>query len=324
MTKERDVIVLDASRQFLEYAHPAIARKLLKDGKASVYSREPFAIQMHKSVENPDRHRRSREIMAQVTNFTEFFREERDIYVQNVSNCQVSVIFDVGGHTESFLFPNSKDPVNLTRFIPFAAIKGSMDLRRMLNRAPPALQLLNEQEYRMYFENQAQKQGLKGADQAIDRAEVKRQAIQNHMPLPDAPDPIKLHNVVQDGQHLGEKKIVQPTEQVSEEEEINPKVLNLCLQMHPSIPDQQKMSAAQVLQEIDLINGLSLIDWEYVQSHGYYKTVKNFARRKISELASEPEIVVDMAPAATPTTEPVKVAAKAKPAKKVVKKQATP
>ena len=83
--------------------------------------------------------------MPQVINFTDFFREPRSIYVCNISNCQVSVTFDIGqGHTESFLFPNSKDPLDLTRFIPFDAIKNSMDLRRMLNRSPPALRLLTE------------------------------------------------------------------------------------------------------------------------------------------------------------------------------------
>jgi len=287
--REKEVLVLDAERRFLEYTHPALARKLLKEGKASVYSKEPFAIQINRSISSPDRIQRNEQIMAQIKNFTEFFKEERDIYVQNISNCQVSVSFDVGGHQESFLFPNSKDPVNLTRFIPFAAVKSSMDLRRMMNRSPPALVLLEENEYRMYFDKQAQMHGLSSVDAAIDRAEERRMAVQNHQPLPDAPDPIKLHEVVQDGQHMGEKKIVRPIEQVQEDEEINPRVLNLCLQVHPQVPDQQKMSAVQLLQEIDSINGLNLLDWEYIQSHGYYKSVKNYARKKIAEYAAQVE-----------------------------------
>lgn len=285
--REREVLVLDADRRFLEYTHPAVARKLIKDGQAVVYSRDPFAIQIKKSVESPDRRRRNKEIMAQITNYTEFFKEERDIFVQNVSNCQVSVSFDVGGHTESFLFPNSKDPVNLTRYIPFAAIKGSMDLRKMLNRVPPALVLLKEEEYKMYFARQAETHGLSSVDEAIDNAERRRQAVQNHQPLPNAPEPVKIHEVIEDGKHLGERKIVRPTEQVSENEEINPKILHLCLQVHPSVPDQAKMTAAQLLEELDLMTGLRMEDWEYVQSHGYYKSVKNAARRKIAELAAQ-------------------------------------
>jgi hypothetical protein len=119
------------------------------------------------------------------------------------------------------------------------------------------------------------------------KAEARRIAAQNHTPLPDATDPIKIHEVVEDGQRFGERKIVKSTAPtVSESEEINPRILNLCLQVHPSIPDQQKMSAQQMLSELDTIDGLSMLDWEYLQSHGYYKSVRNLARKKIAEMAA--------------------------------------
>lgn len=41
------IIVLDDNKRFLEYVHPAIARKLLKDGKATIFSKEPFVIQIN-------------------------------------------------------------------------------------------------------------------------------------------------------------------------------------------------------------------------------------------------------------------------------------
>lgn len=238
--------------------------------------------------------------MPQIKNYTEYFKEEKDVLVMNCSNCQVSVTFDVGGRSENYLFTNSKDPVNLTRWIPFAAIKASMDFRKMLNRVPAALRLLDENEYKMYYERQAQQYGLNSADDAMDRAEQKRIAAQNHQPLPDAPDPIKLHEVVQDGQHLGEKKIVRPIETVSVDEEINPRIQNLCLQVHTSIPEAQKMTAAQMLSELDTISGLTLVDYEYIQSHGYYKSIKNLARKKIAELAASSDEVDDTVPAPAP------------------------
>ena len=201
----------------------------------------------------------------QITNFTEFFKVERDIYVSNISNCQVSVTFEVSpGHSENYLFTNSKDPVNLTRHIPFHAIKSSMDLRRMLNRIPPALTLLTDEEFNNYYTKQVKTHGFKSVDEAIDKAEQRRAAIHNRTTLPDAPDPIKLHDVVEDGKHLGEHKVVRSNlGEVSEAEEINPRVLNLCLQIHPSIPDQQKMSAQQMLSELDVLDNLSLSYWEY-------------------------------------------------------------
>lgn len=41
-----EVLVLDAERRFVAYIHPAAARRLLKEGKATVYSKVPFAIQI--------------------------------------------------------------------------------------------------------------------------------------------------------------------------------------------------------------------------------------------------------------------------------------
>jgi hypothetical protein len=46
--REKVVLVLDAEQRFLSYTHPAIARRLLKEGRATVYSREPFVIQINK------------------------------------------------------------------------------------------------------------------------------------------------------------------------------------------------------------------------------------------------------------------------------------
>jgi hypothetical protein len=290
--REKIVIVLDSNGCFLENTHPAMARKLLKEGQAKIYAREPFAIQLNRSVESPNRQLRNQETMSQIQNYTEFFKEERDIYIQNISGCQVSVTFQTGpGQFESYLFPNTKDPVNLTRFVPFQAVKNSHDLRKLLNRVPPALLILSETEFNAYFSHQATKSGVT-VDQALEAAEQRRSAVQNHTPLADAPDPIKLHEVVEDGKHLGERKIVRSLETVSAEEEINPRVLNLCLQVNPALTDQQKMTAAQLLSELDVMGDLTLIDWEYVRSHGFYKSVKNLAKKKADELAlasSEPE-----------------------------------
>lgn len=302
---ENEVIVLDSERRFLEYTHPATARRLLKDGNAVIYSRTPFAIQLTRPIESPQRTDRNEQIMAQISNYTEFFKEERDIYVQNISGCQVTVSFEVSpGRSESHLFVNTKDPVNLTRFIPFAAVKSSMEFRRMLNRIPPALQLLDNREFESFYVHAAEKMGLAGPEEAMEKAEQKRMSIQKHEPLKDATDPIKIHEVVEDGQKLGEKKRVVSTLGATEEE-INPRVLNLCLQVHPNIPDQQKWSAQQVLSELDNLDDLKLTDWEYLQSHGYYKSVRNLARKKVSELVSVEEPVakeVKKAPKKSPKT----------------------
>jgi hypothetical protein len=224
--------------------------------------------------------------MPQAMNFTEYFKEEKDVWVQNVSRCQVSVMFDLApGRSESYLFVPNTDPVNLSQSFPFQAIKASMDLRRMLIRVPAALRLMTDADAKGYYERQAKDSGLKDADTAMMQAEERRAAVHSRQPLPNAPDPIKLHEVVSDGQHLGEKKIVRSNlDPVTAEDEINPRVLNLCLQVHPQVPDQEKMSAQTMIAEIEGIPDLKLVDWEYFLAHGFYKSVRNMAKQRIAKM----------------------------------------
>lgn len=273
--RESDVIVLDASNKFLEYTHPARARQLLKEKSAVVYSRQPFAIQLLRIVNGPVV-LTSREDKMAVTNYTDFFKSERDIYVQNISNCQVSVMFEVGpGHTESHLFVNSPDPVNLTQRVPFQAVKSSMDFRKMLNRQPPALRLMTEEQYREYYSKSAANKGLETVEDAIDAAERSRVEIQNHV----LDKPVDL---------LKESESKVSTDEIQlEEDVISPRVLNLCLQVHPSLSEQVRLSAQSFLTELESIGKLGLQDWEYIQGHGYYKSVKNLAKKKVAELISQ-------------------------------------
>lgn len=272
--RDKDVIVLDASKRFLEYTHPAKARQLIKEAKAVVYSRSPFAIQLLRTINGPVV-LKSREGIMSVTNYTEFFKAERDIYVQNISNCQVSVMFEVGpGHTESHLFINSPDPINLTQRVPFTAIKSSMDFRKMLNRQPPALRLLDDTQYQAYYSQSAAKKGLDTVDEAIEAAEIQRAAIQNHV----LDKPVELLTE-------SENRVSQEEVQL-EEDAISPRVLNLCLQVHPSLTEQVRLSAQSFMTELDAIGTMTLADWEYIQGHGFYKSVKNMAKKQVSELIS--------------------------------------
>lgn len=223
-----------------------------------------------------------------VKNFTEFFKTENDIYVQNISNCQVSVMFEIGaGHTESYLFTNTKDPVNLTQEIPFSAIKASMDMRKMLNRVPPALKVLTQEEYTAYYSRAAATRELPDATAAIQDAARRRVTTQHHIPL----DSADKH---EEPAAVDQKTASAPTT----EDEINPKILNLCLQVHPRVEDTAKITAQTFLVELDSAGTLSLLDWEYVLAHGYYKTVKNLAKKNIAHLAAQDaEDVVEEKPA---------------------------
>jgi hypothetical protein len=132
-----EVIVVDSEKCFLEYTNPGMARKLLREHKARVFSKAPFAIMLFRTVSTSEIRRRK--VMPAVRNFTEYFKEERDVYVQNVANAQVSCEFPISpGRVEGFLFPHNRDPINLTQFIPFHAIKDSMDFRTRCARGTGA------------------------------------------------------------------------------------------------------------------------------------------------------------------------------------------
>lgn len=209
--------------------------------------------------------------MTQITSFTDYFREERDIYVQNISSYNVVVNFDVGnGQSTSYTFIPSRDPINLTMTIPFRAIANSTEFRRMINRKPSVLRLITHDQYMAHYEGKAAASGMKTADEAIAAA-LERVANRGE-PTPETPIPEPINSAPAtdtNGRPL------------SEEEVINPRVLHLCLQVHPTVPDNQKMSAQDMLNELEVLAGsLKFDDWEYVFSHGYYKSVKNYAKQE--------------------------------------------
>lgn len=228
-----------------------------------------------------------------ITNWTEFFREEHDIYVQNIANAQVSIEFEVApGVVQGFLFSHSRNPLNLTQHIPFQAIRSSVNFRKMLNRRPPVLQLLTEDEFHAFYERKAKDWQLPDVNAAIDRAEEIRQGIAQHKTTTTDEAPKPIHEVVEDGKRLGEKKLVRPVadEIVSSDEVINPRVLHLCNQVGPEVQEKDKMRAGDMLEELERVEGqLKLDDYEYLRSHGYWKSVKKWAQGKAATLASSTE-----------------------------------
>jgi len=298
----QDVVVLDSEKRFLEYTNPGMASKLLKEGKAKIFSKQPFTIKLMHAV--PISSIRSK-TMASTKNFTDFFKEERDIYVQNIANAQVSCEFPIApNRNEGVLFPNSRDPINLTQQVPFEAIKQSMDFRKMLNRRPPALQLLDQAQYESYFASKAKSMGLvdnegnPDADAAIDSAEEKRRRTADRNFRENITDnsPEPIHKVIEKGSgpggapmKLGERQRVESTDVVGEDEIINPRVLHLCNQVKSELEEAERMPASEFLESVQSIPSLTLDDLEYIRSHGYYKTVKKWAKTESSKLATANE-----------------------------------
>jgi hypothetical protein len=296
MANDPQVTVLDEENRFLEYTHPAVARRLLREGSATVWSKEPFAIKLKKVVKQPNYQARPE---MDVVNYTKFFAEEREIFIQNVADAQVTVTFEVAtGHVESFLFADTRDPVNLTQYFPFAVVKNSMDLRKMLQRKPAALKILSEEEYRGYYGARAKSLGLittddsgkkkvPDVDAAIQRAEEDRQGVLRRDPITDErPRPIKDLKSEDDPIDDDEGPVPERGRSLLTEDLVNPRILHLCNQVKNELTDQEKMPANQLLEELQRLDAkLKVSDWEHIANHGHYKSVKNFARKRIAALA---------------------------------------
>jgi len=228
-----------------------------------------------------------------ITNWTKFFQEEHDIYVQNVANAQVSLEFEIApGVIQGFLFPHSRNPLNLTQHIPFQSVRASVNFRKMLNRRPPVLQLLTEEEFLKFYERKAPEWGVASPEDAIDRAEEIRQGIAGHKAYTTDNEPKPIHKVLQDDKHFGGRKVVAPEDAdvISSDEIINPRVLHLCNQVSAEVQESEKMRAGDMLEELEKVEPqLKLDDFEYLRSHSYWKTVKKWAQRKASEVASASE-----------------------------------
>jgi len=293
-------MVLDSEKRFLEYARPALARKYIKEGKARVFSKDPFAIQLLHPKSAASIRRKN---MA-VRNFTEYFREERDVYVQNISNAQLSLEFNMGeGRVEGFTIPSIRDPINLTQHIPFIAIKNSMDFRKLLSRRPPVLNLLSQEEYEAYYAKRAKARGMVTADgdpdvdAAIDMAEEKRRRTSDKTLRENVTDekPAPIHEVIEKGTgpggaaRFGERQRVAPSELVSEDEVISPRVLHLCNQVKAELEENQRMPATDLLEALQEIPNLKIDDYEHIRAHGYYKTVKKWAKMEMGRLVQEQE-----------------------------------
>jgi hypothetical protein len=290
-----DIAVVDSHRLFLGYTRRGKARKLVREGKARWLQIEPPVLMYTAKPPETIRNRKESKIMSNVnpvkavTNWTEFFKDPRDLYVQNISTYQVSIEFEpTPGNKVGFLFPIGRDPINLTQHIPFEAVRSSVDFRKMLNRRPPALALLTEEEYMEYFHSKANRDN-KPVESVIDQASEKLQKLHNKQEFIATEKPRPLHKVVEDDPHFGGKKrVVSTDDRVAVDEIIHPRVLHLCQQVHHDIPDEQKMRASAMLDELTTLSEqLKIDDLEYIRSHGYYKVVKNFARDNIAKMVGD-------------------------------------
>ena len=249
---------------------------------------------------------------GRILNWTAFFSAKHDIYIRNVSDTNITFpISRRNGTSFDVPLPKSPDPLNLTSLVAFEDIEMSPDFRQIVNRRDPKgrpyVQVMTEQEYRQYYEDMGRAAQTSAAE-AERQAEIARQMYRQQVGAQESM-PAPIHRVVEQGSgpggatHLGEKQRVASTEGfVSEADEIRDTLLGLFHNLALDITEEQTkadregrafdprniMRADKVLMEVRGMRDLSEAELLYIQSKGYWKSVKIWAGEQLKEKAAAP------------------------------------
>lgn len=291
--KHEFVLVLDADGTFVEYVEPAVARRALKERAVKVATTEPFVIQLHKGQSRVPRLFKGRGVPRMALDkFSKLFSEEQPLYVKTLVPGQVSFEIQVApGMSEPVRVPHTGDPVCLTDIAPFDALKRCMDLRKLASPRktrsgglkPPAIQLLTEAEVMEHYERKAVRRGWMTEDGKpdIERAtqpaytEEATRAPANRVELPKS----KTEELMEQGSgnaNLGKDGMITIAEVV------HPRILHICQMLGADAPENQRMSADHVLNELEGLGELNTESLNHLMAFGYYKSVKTWATQELA------------------------------------------
>jgi hypothetical protein len=286
------VDVVDGKNKFISVTHPARVRKLLKTGKARVFSRDPFTIQL---VDGGGT--KKMKPTKTIINFTDYFRgDERDVYVQNVSNTQISLQFETSpGRTDPVLIPKGRRPINLTQHVAYDAIKRSTDLRKLVNRRPAALILMTQDEAMSYYEALGQTMNTSAEEEYEKALEIQSNLMRREAQVPPEQAPKTIDQ-------LKDQYKAEEEEGGMVEEQPLPRIIGLCASVDAMIPDAEKTDPAEMLAELESMEDeLRQIDIEYVASRGYYPIIRKWANTRMDQFLGIADGELPPTPPAPPT-----------------------
>jgi len=277
--KNQTIPVLSIGRCFLSNTTPAKARMLLRSGKVSVFQQNPFILIMNGELGDEGNMAKVKTIQQKnrmfVRNFTSYFSEEKEVYVQNLGSTNISLEIKTMGDPIYISIARSRKPMNLTQYAPFDLIKNSVDFRKLVNRNPPILRLMDEEEYVEYYENMA-KDNKVSLDEAMRQGQDIHDVLMGKKRLPES----ELKREM-------DQKLAQKEEALLKHKEPHARVVGLCAQADKDNASDQRISASDMKEELETLSSeLTAEDWEFVAAKGVYKTVKDFALSRLDELTS--------------------------------------
>jgi hypothetical protein len=248
-------------------------------------------------------------------NFTEYFATEKDVWIRNIGNTQISLEFDAGnGNKIGECIPRVGDPTNLSQRVPWDAIKNSPQFRNLVNRSPRIMILMLPEQAMEFFRQKATRNGRFIKDTAtnekvpdvramMEDAEKRRKKkltpppkettsardLQSQEPAVrnfDKPASAQELDAIERGHGPGQAANLGQGD-VRIDDIVNGRVMYLCNQVSYELSPEQRMPAKELLEELDDIRDqLTMDDFNHVMSFGGWPTVKSWARAGAAELAS--------------------------------------
>jgi len=298
---DESVRVLDQSGTTLACTIAAKAWKLILAGKAKFLCHQPPTIRLLRVVREERRSQVDKheflDSQGKIVNWAKFWSEERDIYIRNLTESNISLMIGIGKDAYYVSIPVSPDPLNLSSEVSFEDLKKSQDFKKIANardkKGRPLIQVMDEHEYREYYQSRAE--ALKvTTDEAIRRAEQARSLYKQRVKEETPAEPV--HRVVEET----------PKQFVTEDETIRDRLRVLMHQIHQDVLDEQsnsklegrafdpskiKFTASKVLTELTSMKDFTPDELEHVISRGYWPSVKRWATTEIQKLREIPDMV---------------------------------
>jgi hypothetical protein len=269
----KEILVTDLDWKFLPPTHDRKALNLIADGKAKLLGKDPLLLQLNRKLDKE-------ELKMPYRSINEYFEQNKDVYIQNVSGGVVSLsLYHEDGRVEPFSLPNDRRPICLTDHMPYNLIIQSTDIRRLVQRQPPAIKLLNRAEYEEMIGIIARETG-KSTGQVISEVTEKITNAQAHVsnvaptPVYDDEVPPKI-----DPRTIRQADIDIPG---TTEPSVNPHVMQIIMSSSPDAPT--RMTANEAIEQLALMN-LTEDDLAYVAGNASLKPIIKWAEKQKTKQA---------------------------------------